>query len=68
VKRVINRTDNTISSPIIEVLDVRRKKYSRDVRMKCVEFASKMSYQDASDEFETAIEIYVSKRTTHSFV
>ena len=44
VKRVMRRTDNRIESPILAALDVKRRKYSRDVRMKLVEFASKMSY------------------------
>ena len=36
--------------------------------MNCVEFASKLSYGDASTEFETATGIHVPKRTIHSFV
>ena len=68
VKRVIRRTDNTVNSPILEALDVKRRKYSRDVRMKLAEFASKMTYQDASLEFETATGVHVPKRTILSFV
>jgi len=54
VKRVVRRTDGKVYSPILEGLDVKQRKYSRDVRMKCVEFASKISYGDAGIEFETA--------------
>ena len=68
MKRVIRRADNAVRPPILEALDVKRRKYSGDVRMKCAEFASKMSYGDASDEFETATGIRVPKRTIHSFV
>jgi len=68
VKRVIKRADNSISSPILEALDVKHHKYSRDVRMKLAEFASKMSYNDSSLEFETATGVHVPKRTIHSFV
>lgn len=68
VKRVIRRTDNRVRSPILEALDVKHRKYSRDVRMKLAEFASKMSYKDASLEFETATGVYVPKRTIYSFV
>jgi hypothetical protein len=68
VKKVVSRTDGRAYSPILEALDVKRRKYSRDVRMICVEFASKMSYGDASTEFETATGIRVPKRTIHSFV
>ena len=68
VKRVISKIDNSVSSPILEALDVKRRKYSRDVRMKLAEFASKMTYQDASLEFETATGVHVPKRTILSFV
>jgi hypothetical protein len=68
VKRVIRQTDGRTASPILDVLDVNRRKYSRDVRMKLAEFASKMSYNDSSLEFETATGIHVPKRTIHSFV
>jgi hypothetical protein len=68
VQKVKSRTDNTITSPILECLDVQRRKYSRDLRIKLAEYASKMSYQDASTEFETATGISVPKRTIHRFV
>ena len=51
VDRVVRRTDGRVHSPILEALDVNPRKYSRDVRRKYVEFASKMSYGDASIEF-----------------
>jgi len=68
VKRVINRINKSVSAPILESLDVKRRKYSRDVRMKLAEFASKMTYGDASLEFETVTGIHVPKRTILSFV
>lgn len=68
VEKVIRRSDGGVSSPILEAFDIKRRMYSRDVRMKCVEFASKMSYGDAGTEFETATGIHVPKRTIHSFV
>jgi hypothetical protein len=68
VKRVISRIDRSVNTPILEALDVKRRKYSRDVRIKLAEFASKMTYGDASLEFETATGIHVPKRTILSFV
>jgi len=68
VKKVIRREDGRVISPILEALDVKRRRYSRDVRMKLAEFASVMSYRDASREFETATGVHVPKRTIHSFV
>lgn len=68
VQKVKNRTDKTIASPILECLGVKRCKYSKDLRMKLAEYASKMSYRDASLTFETATGIHVPKRTIHRFV
>jgi len=68
VKRVRRRKNGRTSSPILDALDVRRRKYTRDVRMKLAEFASKMSYNDSSLEFETATGVHVPKRTIHCFV
>jgi hypothetical protein len=68
VQKVRSRANNAITSPILECLDLKRRKYSKDLRMKLAEYASKMSYQDASLEFETATGIRVPKRTIHSFV
>ena len=68
VKRIINRRNGGVRSPILEALDARRRRYSRGVRMRLVEFASTMSYGDARREYETATGIRVPKRTIHSFV
>ena len=68
VRRVISRKDGKVSSPILEALDVKRRKYSRGVRMACVEYASKMSYGDASLEYMTGTGIHVPKRTVHTWV
>jgi len=67
-KKIVRRSDSRVSSPILEALDVKRRRYSRGVRMKLAEFASKMSYGDACTEFETATGVHVPKRTIHSFV
>lgn len=49
-------------------MDVKQRKYSRGVRMACVEYATKMSYGDASLEYETGTGIRVPKRTIHTWV
>jgi len=68
VKRVINRETGKVSSPILEALDIKHRKYSRGVRMACAEYASKMSYGDASLEYKTGTGIQVPKRTIHTWV
>jgi len=38
VKRVISKEDGKVFSPILEALDVKRYRYSRNVWMKIAEF------------------------------
>jgi len=47
---------------------VKRRRYSRGVRMRLAEFASKISYGDACTKFETATGVHVPKRTIYGFV
>jgi len=68
VRKVVRRVDGRVSSPILEALDVRRRRYSKEVRMNCAEFASKMSYGDASIEYEAVTGVHVPKRTIHGLV
>lgn len=68
VQRIAQRNGEKSFSPILEQLDINHRKYSRDIRMKLADFASKMSYNDARIEFKEAIGIHVPKRTIHSFV
>jgi hypothetical protein len=49
-------------------MDVKQRRYSRGVRMACVEYAAKMSYGDAATEYETGTGIRVPKRTIHTWV
>lgn len=49
-------------------MDVKKRRYSRGVRMACAEYAAKMSYGDASTEYETGTGIRVPRRTIHTWV
>jgi len=66
---VTRRTDNTVNLPVLEALDVNLYKYSRDVRMKLAEFASKISYTESTRTDDWAVLIAqtreISKRETH---
>ena len=68
VKKVINRQTGKGSSPILKLIDVKKRRYSRGIRIACAEYASKMSYGDASLEYETGTGIKVPKRTIHTWV
>jgi len=67
-KKTIRLSDGKTATSILEVLDVKSRRYSRGVRIRLAEFASKMSYGDACTEFETATGVHVPKRTIHGFV
>ena len=67
-KKIIRRSDDKTATPILEVLNVKRRRHYRDVRMRLAEFASKMSYGDTCLEFETATGVHVPERTIHGFV
>ena len=67
-KKIIRRSDGKTSTTILEVLDVKRRRYSRGVRMSLAEFTLKICYGDAYLEYETATGGHVPKRTIHSFV
>jgi len=57
-----------VFSPIIYAWNIRRLKYSRDVRMLLADKASRLSYQDAMIDFENHTGVEVPKSTIHSFV
>lgn len=49
-------------------MNIRRRRYSRDVRFTCAEYAAKMSYLDASLMYKSSTGVRVSKRTIHMWV
>jgi len=50
------RGDGRTFSQILGSLDVNHRKYTRDVRMKLAEFASKMNYNDSRlEELKSSI-------------
>ena len=68
VQRIVQRGTKKGLSPILKALEVKGRRYSRDVRIACSEYASKMSYGDASLEYMTGTGVRVPKRTIHMWV
>ena len=68
VVKVRSTIDGRICSPILDALGIRGRKYALDVRMMCVNMASRLSYADASTEVENSTGLSVPKRTIHSFL
>ncbi|MCL4344166.1 MAG: hypothetical protein JRN26_05270 [Nitrososphaerota archaeon] len=46
----LGKLDGGTYSPLLDKLHIRNQKYTRDVRMLCVDLASRLSYGDASEE------------------
>lgn len=68
IVKVRNMVTGRVSSPILDMLEVRRRKYSREVRIVCADMAARLSYNDSRIEFERTTGITIPKRTIHSFV
>lgn len=54
-------------TPILDVLDVRGRKYTRQVKAECAELTSKLSYGDASEEYNRLTGVLIPKSTIHGF-
>ena len=54
-------------TPILDVLDVRGRKYTRQVKAECAELTSKLSYGDASEEYNRLTGVRIPKSTIHGF-
>ncbi|MBI2937394.1 MAG: hypothetical protein HYY22_04245 [Thaumarchaeota archaeon] len=68
IVKVRNTATGRVSSPILDMLAVRRRRYSREVRIVCTDMAARLSYNDSKLEFEKTTGIMIPKRTIHSFV
>ncbi len=57
-----------VISPILDVLGIRRRKYSPELRMICADKASRQSYGDTKKDLERDLHISIPKITLHSFL
>jgi hypothetical protein len=56
------------TSPILDVLSIRGRRYSREVKMVCADLAATTSYGEASKKVLRTLKLAIPKRTIHSFV
>lgn len=68
VVKLRNTSTREISSPILDVLSIRRLKYSNDMRIVLADMAARLSYDDSRKQFKEITGVEVPKRTIHSFV
>ncbi len=56
-----------VLSPILDLLCIRKRKYSREVRMVCADMAATVSYGETKSRMEKTNHLEIPKRTIHSF-
>jgi len=62
------RADGRVIVPVLHMMGMSRMKYSMDVVARCVDLASRLSYQDAGEQFLMVTGIRVPKRPIHALV
>jgi hypothetical protein len=65
--KVKNQSTGETFTPILDVLDVRGRKYTRQVKAECAELTSKLSYGDTREEYNRLKGVLIPKSTIHSF-
>lgn len=56
-----------VLSPVLDLLCIRKRKYSREVRMVCADMAATVSYGETKSRMEKTNHLEIPKRTIHSF-
>jgi hypothetical protein len=65
--KVENHATGETLTPILDILDVRGRKYTRQVKAQCAELTSKLSYGDTSEEYHRLTGVWIPKSTIHAF-
>jgi len=65
--KVKNHATGETLTPILDILDVRGRKYARQVKAQCAELTSKLSYGDTREEYHRLTGLRIPKSTIHGF-
>jgi len=65
--KVENHETGETLTPILDILDVRGRRYTRQVKAECAELTSKLSYGDTSEEYHRLTGVWIPKSTIHGF-
>ena len=65
--KVRNLATGETLTPILDILDVRGRKYTRQVKAQCAELTSKLSYGDTREEYHRLTGLRIPKSTIHGF-
>jgi transposase-like protein len=62
------RRGGRVTSPILDFLGIRRRRYSNELRMLLADMAARLSYGETRKQFREITGLDIPKRTIHSFV
>jgi hypothetical protein len=65
--KVKNHVTGENFTPILDILDVRGRRYTRQVKAECAELTSKLSYSDTREEYHRLTGVWIPKSTIHGF-
>jgi hypothetical protein len=65
--KVKNHVTGEVFTPLLYILQVQRRKYTRPVKAQCAELTSKLSYGDAREEYHRLTGVLIPKSTIHGF-
>lgn len=65
--KVKNHATGENFTPILGILDIRGRRYTRQVKAECAELTSKLSYGDTREEYHRLTGIWIPKSTIHGF-
>jgi hypothetical protein len=68
ITRIRDRLRRRTFSPLLHVLGLSRRRYSRDLRLACAEEATRTSYGEASESIQRSLNVRVPRRTIWNFV
>ena len=62
-----NHATGETFTPILDILNVRGHRYTRQVKAQCAELTSKLSYDDTREEYHRLTGVWIPKSTIHGF-
>ena len=65
--KVENHETGETLTPILDILNVRGRRYTRQVKAECAELTSKLSYGDTREEYHRLTGVWIPKSTIHGF-
>jgi len=66
--KVENHATGETLTPMLDIINVRGRRYTRQVKAQCAELTSKLSYGDTREEYHRLTGVWIPKSTIHGFI